>query len=347
MILSYRVIYTSPVSPANVQTLLPGPAAVDTDLHICKPVKAKLCSKMYNSTVLPSVYGDISSEEANEKVKTILSHFSQNSSVIIAFVCTLYLPPCFHNNSDFLRIEGNTVGSPPQPCRQLCQLATDEAQRLLVPGGQLWPANCRTLPTENCLNVVGDNKISLVEQTISALPSWTLQHSAREPAPIEVGLGSDEGYEFEVVTYSNTRFPQRRYDVANFGDPDLFQGWADVQGTGAANDYCRVVGKGKRRFLSCNLAGSTGQGHHYVSKLGFEPGYLHTWFMRDVDGDGRDDYCRCVGPKRHAKMTCMKAGEHGFYGSTTQGGEQHTFTLPGSEGCVGKRYNPWFGEVVA
>lgn len=155
MILSYRVIYTSPVSPASGQTLLREPTAGDSDLHICKPVKAKLCSKMYNSTVLPNVYGDISSEEANEKVKTILNSFSQNSSVIIAFVCTLYLPPCFHINSDFPRIEGITVGAPPPPCRQLCQLATDEAQRLLVPGGQLWPAKCPTLPTENCFNVVG------------------------------------------------------------------------------------------------------------------------------------------------------------------------------------------------
>ena len=31
----------------------------------------------------------------------------------------------------------------------------------------------------------------------------------------------------------------RRYDVAEAGDPKLFRGWADVQGQGAANDYCR------------------------------------------------------------------------------------------------------------
>lgn len=31
----------------------------------------------------------------------------------------------------------------------------------------------------------------------------------------------------------------RRYDVTDTGIPDLFRGWADVQGQGAANDYCR------------------------------------------------------------------------------------------------------------
>ena len=31
----------------------------------------------------------------------------------------------------------------------------------------------------------------------------------------------------------------RRYDIREQGDPRMFRGWADVQGQGAANDYCR------------------------------------------------------------------------------------------------------------
>jgi len=38
-----------------------------------------------------------------------------------------------------------------------------------------------------------------------------------------------------------TSVPRRRYDVLEKGRPDLFRGWADVQGTGMANDYCRYL----------------------------------------------------------------------------------------------------------
>ena len=31
----------------------------------------------------------------------------------------------------------------------------------------------------------------------------------------------------------------RRYDITNLGEPMFFRGWVDVQGKGAANDYCR------------------------------------------------------------------------------------------------------------
>ena len=33
----------------------------------------------------------------------------------------------------------------------------------------------------------------------------------------------------------------RRYDIEDLGSDCLFRGWADVQGQGAANDYCRYV----------------------------------------------------------------------------------------------------------
>uniref|UniRef100_X2AHY9 Uncharacterized protein n=2 Tax=Capitella teleta TaxID=283909 RepID=X2AHY9_CAPTE len=85
---------------------------------------------------------------------------------------------------------------------------------------------------------------------------------------------------------------RRRYDVLEGGNTELYVGWADVQGQGAANDYCRVVGvDSNSRFLACSLAGSKGQGHEYVSERGFDVGLPGSWFMRDMDNDGRDDYC--------------------------------------------------------
>lgn len=40
---------------------------------------------------------------------------------------------------------------------------------------------------------------------------------------------------------TNAGLKPRRYDVKEPGDPELFHGWVDVQGQGAANDYCRSV----------------------------------------------------------------------------------------------------------
>ncbi len=34
---------------------------------------------------------------------------------------------------------------------------------------------------------------------------------------------------------------RRRYDIADLGESNMFRGWVDVQGQGAANDYCRWV----------------------------------------------------------------------------------------------------------
>ncbi|XP_059170256.1 uncharacterized protein LOC131951867 [Physella acuta] len=191
----------------------------------------------------------------------------------------------------------------------------------------------------------GPDRVQYVKESIKAIPVLPSSEDVARFAPLEVELGNDEAYDVEVVSLSDSRIPARRYDIADLGDPNMFQGWADVQGSGAANDYCRVVGKGRRVFLSCNLAGSTGQGHHYVSKLGFDAGHPGTWFMRDMDGDGRDDYCRCLVSRGKSRVTCMRAGEKGFYGSITQGGNQHTFSLPGTDGCHTKRFNPMFGEI--
>ena len=60
-------------------------------------------------------------------------------------------------------------------------------------------------------------------------------------APLESELGDDDPYDVQVVTLGTNHIPPRRYDLSDLGDPAYFQGWADVQGTGAANDYCRYV----------------------------------------------------------------------------------------------------------
>lgn len=88
---------------------------------------------------------------------------------------------------------------------------------------------------------LGSSKTAIVKETIKATPTTDPTNEIITFAPLETELGNDEGYEVEVVSLSSSHIPERRYDIANLGDPDFFQGWADVQGTGAANDYCRYA----------------------------------------------------------------------------------------------------------
>ncbi|XP_076458144.1 uncharacterized protein LOC143291893 [Babylonia areolata] len=325
---------------------------------------------------LPNLYGHYSPEQALAELRTTLDALPAVSpssrDLVLQFLCTLYLPPCTHGEQA-PELQQPTLGSSspppllPLPCRPLCEMAREQAVGRAGAGaagvgargqagvyrsggsdrGSGWPSaiRCHMFPTERCYTVAGPGEVKYV---IKALVASGAGASMRDVNPQSVAsldseLGDDDTYDVQVVSLGTNQIPQRRYDLQDLGDPALFQGWADVQGTGAANDYCRVIGRGKRRFLSCALAGTRGQDHHYVSKLGFDPGHPNTWFMRDVDSDGRDDYCRCTGEKSSSHVVCMKAGEKGFYGSTIQGGSQHTFELAGRHNCHGKTLNPHFG----
>ncbi|XP_072048391.1 uncharacterized protein [Amphiura filiformis] len=130
----------------------------------------------------------------------------------------------------------------------------------------------------------------------------------------------------------------RHIYLSELGTPYLFKGWVDVQGQGANNDYCRIISNaGRPQYLSCALAGSTGNAV-YTSPAGyFDAGHTDTWYMKDADGDGRDDYCRCVGLPPNTVVSCLKAGENGFTSD---------FAIPDSNGCHYRKVDPFFGEPI-
>ncbi|XP_041363704.1 uncharacterized protein LOC121379247 [Gigantopelta aegis] len=307
----------------------------------CQRISFSSCSRtIINGTSFPNIYGHASQEKVHESISPLLDSLSKNCPFFTHFLCSVFLPPCPENVQNGAQVL--TV-----PCRNQCEAAYAECNGVMDQTEMTWPSelDCVSFPTEKCYIINGNGRLQFVEQSLHAQSIPRHQYSVRPPslAPIESELGDSDQYNIEVVSLTTSDIPQRRYDVIDLGDPEFFQGWADVQGTGAANDYCRVIGRGKRKFLACALAGSVGQEHRYVSKLGFKPGHSHTWFMRDVDSDGRDDYCRCVGKPEESKIYCMKSGERGFYGSSTQGGSQFTFELPGSNGCHNRRLNPYHG----
>ncbi|KAK6165156.1 hypothetical protein SNE40_023601 [Patella caerulea] len=302
----------------------------------CEKIRIPICANIYenNLTNLPNLFGINGQEEIESKIIYYLTVV--NELKLKYFLCSLYLPPCLLSTSSSLLL----------PCRSTCHIAREASLHRLSARGLRWPSElqCHNFPTENCLNVTDNGKLHFVEKSLQAdRKQWRNDNTPDEVASLEEELGDSNEYSLEIVDERSSDIPRRRYDVVELGHEEYFRGWADVQGVGAANDYCRVIGRGKRKFLSCVLAGSTGQDHYYVSALGFQPGYSNTWFMRDVDNDGRDDYCRCVGKPENSRMSCMKAGEHGFYGSPIQGGSQFSFDLPGSSGCHNKKLNPLFG----
>lgn len=79
---------------------------------------------------------------------------------------------------------------------------------------------------------------SLIASGVSARLHDVLPKSV---APLESELGDEEPFDVQVVSLATNHVPPRRYDLTDLGDPAYFQGWADVQGTGAANDYCRYA----------------------------------------------------------------------------------------------------------
>lgn len=141
---------------------------------------------------------------------------------------------------------------------------------------------------------------------------------------------------------------KRRYDVRDMGWEKYFRGWADVQGQGGANDFCRMVGYEHLIQLSCALAGTHGQNDRgYNSSEKFMVGVHGTWYMKDEDNDGRDDYCRCVELEGMYQVVCTKSGPLGFFGSPEQGGRELTFTRGTFGNCATRNVRPEFGRVAS
>ncbi|XP_071831275.1 uncharacterized protein [Apostichopus japonicus] len=143
----------------------------------------------------------------------------------------------------------------------------------------------------------------------------------------------------------------RRTDITNPGTRDLFQGWVDVQGQGAANDFCRIIGTSSDVYqLVCSLAGTEGEEEfNYNSKIGFDIGEKDTFYMKDENGDGRDDYCRCTSVTGKRYVWCTAGGENGFYGNekVEPDTSQHSFQAEGEKNdlrkCRRRFVDPFFG----
>ena len=101
-------------------------------------------------------------------------------------------------------------------------------------------------------------------------------------------------------------------------DIRYYNNYADIQGLGRKNDFCRMVQRGgdeKEKFFACALAGTDG-----LSTLAYRTPSVRQGFelsrddyMRDVLKQGRDAYCRILKqPDGTFWPICLPAGDEKF-----------------------------------
>jgi hypothetical protein len=107
-------------------------------------------------------------------------------------------------------------------------------------------------------------------------------------------------------------------DSSYVRDPRFFNDYADVSRLGAKYDFCRMVtevNEPKNRFFACALSGTDFLDSAKFRTPGEKDGFRVSYddYMRDINGDGRDDYCRILKWKDGTYQTvCNKATDLGF-----------------------------------
>jgi hypothetical protein len=103
----------------------------------------------------------------------------------------------------------------------------------------------------------------------------------------------------------------------DLGYDSLPRAFVDVNGDGK-KDFCRFVGDSPNIFIACMLGTSSGfdiekQVTAFTSARGINQGYPNRpRGFRDVNGDGKSDYCRFDGPPGKIQEYCNPAFETGF-----------------------------------
>lgn len=107
-------------------------------------------------------------------------------------------------------------------------------------------------------------------------------------------------------------------DSAYIRDPRYFADYANVSRLGAKNDFCRVIAKRddpEDKFFACALAGSEFVDSGRFRTLGTKEGFRLSLddYMRDIQNDGREDYCRILKWKDGSyQPVCARAQDLNF-----------------------------------
>ncbi len=158
---------------------------------------------------------------------------------------------------------------------------------------------------------------------------------------------------FEAIQYGSdyiSRFAPKRGDIGP-GDEEggytrdtrYFNDYANVQRLGVKNDFCRVLQNKNDPtilFFACALAGTEGLSSVDYRTITTKEGLKLSRddYMRDMNGDGRDDYCRILKALDGTyQPLCNRATDKGFDERLVVDGnppEDIKMLLSFYEGCV-------------
>jgi hypothetical protein len=115
-----------------------------------------------------------------------------------------------------------------------------------------------------------------------------------------------EGFQSQNETSYWTFFVSPRSDIGPSQedqtytrDPRFFNDYADVTRIGTAYDFCRMIAPANdptNLFFACALAGTDNLDSAKFRTPSVKDGFQVSYddYMRDANGDGRDDYCRII-----------------------------------------------------
>ncbi|XP_041470653.1 uncharacterized protein LOC121420173 isoform X1 [Lytechinus variegatus] len=302
----------------------------------CEAIESAQCMMVlpYSESIYPNSLGHMSTTEAEFASFQFLPLLALGCSPVNLplFVCSLYFPSC----GDALTL----------PCSELCRAAMTECSVFIMGAQHVWPetAQCSNFPSMadgTCIPPQGLTRTTVTPEEPTSI-TQTTTNKATTPTPVTQSM-PESPMQQNMTNSNTTELLRRSYAIADRGMIQMFRGWVDVQGQGAPNDFCRVVRTEGRPFLSCLLAGSEEDDllaytSPNPSVEWFDPGYSNTWYMKDEDNDGRDDYCRCIGSLPSTLVVCMKAGVDGFEGPGSD------FLPPNApEECLFHQADPFFG----
>jgi len=101
-------------------------------------------------------------------------------------------------------------------------------------------------------------------------------------------------------------------------DPRYFADYTDVSRLGVAYDFCRMIAEKNdptNFFFACALAGTEGLDSSKFRTASIKDGFRMSYddYMRDINGDGRDDYCRILKWSDNSyQPVCQTATDFGF-----------------------------------
>ena len=107
-------------------------------------------------------------------------------------------------------------------------------------------------------------------------------------------------------------------DQTYIRDPRFFNDYSDVGRLGVSYDFCRMIAPAddpKNLFFACALAGTDRLDSAKFRTAGVKDGFRVSYddYMRDVNGDGRAEYCRILASADSSwQPTCVVSTDTGF-----------------------------------